>query len=213
MDGKLRTDSLVAGIFPWFRAFPVGPLARKRRQVREFFHFLWLLRAEAAGNFRSRRREFGTASQGISAGPAAVAGAKNYGMKNRIGSSSDSPAGATAAGYGHPPVTSRWKAGQSGNPQGRLPHTPVHPEHSASEPEIQPKVGYRQPPRHSRWKPGQSGNPGGGPRRDILEAVLLSPFPVKIRSEDEDGRRVRRDVAPHQDESIGGGPEGGPQPH
>ena len=44
----------------------------------------------------------------------------------------------------------------------------------------EPKVGYRQPPRHSRWKPGQSGNPGGGPRRDILEEVLMSPFPVKI---------------------------------
>lgn len=99
-------------------------------------------------------------------------------MKNRTGSSSDSPPNGSGSGYGRPPVSSRWKAGQSGNPRGRRPTAPVHSEQLASDPE--PKVGYRQPPRHSRWKPGQSGNPGGGPRRDILEEVLLSPFPVKI---------------------------------
>ncbi len=79
-----------------------------------------------------------------------------------------------------PPVSSRWKAGHSDNPRGRRPSAPPHPEQFASDQEIEYKAGYRQPPRHSRWKPGQAGNPGGGPRRDILEEVLLSPFPVKI---------------------------------
>ena len=32
----------------------------------------------------------------------------------------------------------------------------------------------------SRWKPGQTGNPVGKRPRDILQEVLLSPFPVKI---------------------------------
>lgn len=101
-------------------------------------------------------------------------------MKNRTKSTSGSPPDGSGAGYGRPPVGSRWKAGQSGDPRGRRPTAATHTEHSAPDSEIEPKVGYRQPPRHSRWKPGQSGNPGGGPRRDILEEVLLSPFPVKI---------------------------------
>jgi len=133
-----------------------------------------------------------------------------------------------SVGYGRPPLASRWKAGQSGNPQGRRPKvtvTPVQPspdsetetkvgsrkpprpnrrkpgqsdklggsgprrskaklvtrsDEAASPPETETKVGYRQPPLHSRWKLGQTGNPVGKRPRDILQEVLLSPFPVKI---------------------------------
>jgi hypothetical protein len=180
MDGGLGSDSLVAGNFPCLSAFLVGLPARKGRQVRGFLHFPRYLPAKSAGNFRPRCREFGITRQGIFAGAAGAAGAKGSRMKNRPASSSGSPPDGGGSGYGRPPVSSRWKAGQSGNPRGRRLTVPVHSEQLASDPEIEPKVGYRQPPRHSRWKPGQSGNPGGGPRRDILEEVLLSPFPVKI---------------------------------
>jgi hypothetical protein len=105
-------------------------------------------------------------------------------MKKRSGSNSSSTPASTGAGYARPPVSSRWKAGQSGNPLGRRP-TAVSPDHLALESENEAKVGHRRPPRHSRWKPGQFGNPRGGPRRDILEEVLMSPFPVKIGSKTE----------------------------
>lgn len=106
-------------------------------------------------------------------------------MKNRTEPSSGSPPDGSGTGYAKPPVNSRWKAGQSGNPRGRKPAAPVVPGHLANNSEIEPKVGYRQPPRHSRWKPGQSGNSGGKRRRDILEEVLMSPFPVKIGGKTE----------------------------
>jgi Family of unknown function (DUF5681) len=89
-------------------------------------------------------------------------------------------------GHSRPPVHSRWKAGQSGNPRGRRPkHPAVALDQPTSDPPAESKVGYRQPPRHSRWKSGQSGNPRGGRPRDILQEVLLSPFPVKIGARTE----------------------------
>lgn len=149
-------------------------------------------------------------------------------MEERTGPQSESLPERGSVGYGRPPLASRWKAGQSGNPQGRRPKatvTLVQPspdsetetkvgsrkpprptrrkpgqsdnlggggarrpkaklvtrsDEAASPPETETKVGYRQPPLHSRWKPGQTGNPVGKRPRDILQEVLLSPFPVKI---------------------------------
>lgn len=98
-------------------------------------------------------------------------------------------------GYGRPPVRSRWKPGQSGNPRGRPPkpktgpkrrrhrRTPkknIDPNPAPSETPSNFIVGYKRPPVHSRWKPGESGNTRGRRPRDILQEVLLSPFPVKI---------------------------------
>lgn len=65
MDGRLGSDSLVAGNFPCFRAFPGGLPARKCRGVREFFHFRRRFSLQIAGNFRPQCREFGIALQGI----------------------------------------------------------------------------------------------------------------------------------------------------
>jgi len=97
---------------------------------------------------------------------------------------------AADVGYGRPPLHTRWKSGQSGNPQGRAPKKPK--AKSASPPLDDQQlatyqVGPGRPPLHSRWKPGQSGNPRGRrrktlPRKDVLKEVLLSPFPVKIGS-------------------------------
>lgn len=85
------------------------------------------------------------------------------------------------AGYRRPPVSSRWKHGQSGNTNGpkpkRVPKSAVDPEGY--------KVGYKRPPLHTRFKPGRSANPNGRRPRDILQEVLLSPFPVKIGAKTE----------------------------
>jgi len=150
------------------RVFPFSA-ASPGEKSREFSNGVQGILERLAGNFSDL------------AGAAGGRRAKPPDMKDRTGPSSDSAEAVPHTGYSRPPVRSRWKSGQSGNPQGRRPKQKVVAfDQSASDPPAGTEVGYGQPPRHSRWKPGQSGNPRGGRPRDILQEVLLSPFPVKI---------------------------------
>lgn len=106
-------------------------------------------------------------------------------MKKRQQPQPESPTQKGQIGYARPPTETRWKAGQSGNPRGRRPKPQVTPTPQSDANESPAKVGYRSPPQHSRWKPGQTGNPRGLPPRDILQEVLMSPFPIKIGAKTE----------------------------
>ncbi len=135
------------------------------------------------GNFYSR--EFSGAKQG-----SFYAEAGNFrwriwrpasdviGMKKRR-SVSGSPRQTSEVGYRRPPKDSRWKLGQSGNPNGKKALSLGNRDSVEMKAPVE-EVGYKKPPVHSRWRKGQSGNPRGSKPRDILQEVLLSPFPVKI---------------------------------
>lgn len=149
-----------------FRFSAVSPAGMSR----EFAGHLQGIAECLAGNFSDQ------------AGAAGGSRANTTNMKKRTGPNS----GSLNIGYSRPPDHSRWNPGQSGNPLGRRPKHPADDsDPSTSNPIAGSKVGYGQPPRHSRWKPGQSGNPNGGRQRDILQEVLLSPFPVRIGARTE----------------------------
>ncbi len=186
--GRRSPNSLLAGNFPRFCDRSRGADRAQGPATSQVFPF-------SAASPREKSREFSSGVQGILerlagnfsdlAGAAGGSRAKPPDMKDRTGPSSGAMETTPDTGHSRPPVHSRWKT-QSGNPRGRRPkHPAVASDQPTSDPPAESKVGYGQPPRHSRWKPGQSGNPRGGRPRDILQEVLLSPFPVKIGARTE----------------------------
>ena len=158
---------------------------RKSRQLGEFFHFRRCIRAKTAGNSEARGRESGMACKEFSLVQRPPPERRIPAWKNppdRSQNLSRKEAALVMAGRRWPHAG---RPGQSDNLGGGGPRRSkaklvTRSDEAASPPETETKVGYRQPPFHSRWKPGQTGNPIGHRPRDILQEVLLSPFPVKI---------------------------------